>query len=211
MTVSVVFLYSHRVAGDSRHRPMFSGSCQITFRVVVDSFRLITGVGAIRPRHHRRRESALVPETRFRRPVTLDTSRSFWIRECAECSSFVHRHPHHVVIVVITGSTMRILKVQRGLGDELSGRGVDVEGRRVRAVEAVGQGVGVLDRAPLVGVGGRDGVADVDARRRVLGYRPRVGIGGRERTRDRPRRPRCPGGAGPPRGRPVRGLPAARG
>ena len=58
--------------------------------------------------------------------------------------------------------------VERCLRDELAGRRVDVERRRVRALEAVDQRVAELEVCIFVGVGGRDGVADVDPRRRVL-------------------------------------------
>ena len=47
--------------------------------------------------------------------------------------------------------------VQRGLGPQLAGGRVNVEGRRVDGVQGVGQGVVIV-------VGGRDGSADVHAR-----------------------------------------------
>ena len=98
----------------------------------------------------------------------------------AGAAAVLNRHRYLVDIVVISSSATRILEVQRGLGDELPGRCVDVERRRVRASEAVGQGVAELDIVVVfpvvVVVGGRDGVADVDAGRRVFGHLSRDGI-----------------------------------
>ena len=61
--------------------------------------------------------------------------------------------------------------VQVGLGPQLAGGVDNVEGGPAGGVQGVGQGV-------VLGVGGRDGLADVLARRRVLVHVACTGLDG---------------------------------
>ena len=81
------------------------------------------------------------------------------------------------------------LVVQGGLGQQLAGGGVDVEEVGAEAAQAVGQRVAVEVR-------GGDGLADVGARRRVLGYRAGCPVAFRELRRPVLRRAAAP--AAPP-------------
>ena len=117
------------------------------------------GVVVIRIRRHHRRRGE-----RARSLRNVCHRDRHGLRIGAVAAAVLNRHLHLV-------APFRLL-VQRGLGDELSGRGVNVERRRVGAAETVGQGVAELDFVVVfpvfVGVGGRDGGTDVNARGRVF-------------------------------------------
>ena len=142
---SVVFLYS--TSYPVMLGPVYSGSCQITFRLVVDvSPCPDTTAGAA---------GAAGASTTF--VTVIVTVRGVRGLSRASPSSTLTVTVYEALVSVSSGAFVM----------SCPGRRVDVERRRVHASEFVGQRLAELDRA-LVGVGGRDGVADVDARRRVL-------------------------------------------